>query len=217
MERLIISQFMLNSPAWKDVYAPQGYLAVEGDYIKRVNYGRTLEKIAKEGAQAFYHGDIAKSSIRTIQKSGGIMELDDVSAVIRPSLTSAAKLRGFATSCNSPDLQRQDNIHHECSFFVSGLHETVFPQLMFRGGILLGMLNILEPYNISQAGCLDSPLNTHRLIEAMKFGFGARSEITDPSFAKNLTRINEFRTKAWADEIRRNLTDVGVMGVCGYS
>lgn len=85
---------------------------------------------------------------------------------------------------------------------------------MSSGGILLGMLNILEPYNISKTGCLDSKLNTHRLIEAMKFGFGARSEIQDPAFAQNISRINEFYTKEWADEIRHNLTDVSLG--CGF-
>ena len=74
--------------------------------------------------------------------------------------------------------------------------------LILSGGVMLGMLNILEPYNIAETGCLDSSANTHALIEAMKFAFGARSEVTDPAFAKNMTRINEFYTKQWADEIR---------------
>jgi gamma-glutamyltranspeptidase/glutathione hydrolase/leukotriene-C4 hydrolase len=70
---------MLQSPPWKEVYAPQGYLAVEGDYIRRTNYGRTLEMIAKDGADAFYHGDLAEQSIKTIKANGGVMDLKDVS------------------------------------------------------------------------------------------------------------------------------------------
>lgn len=73
---------------------------------------------------------------------------------------------------------------------------------------MLGLLNILEPYNISQNGCLDSDVNTHRLVEAMKFAFGARSEITDPAFKANQTRLNEFYQKSWANEIRPLLSDV---------
>jgi gamma-glutamyltranspeptidase/glutathione hydrolase/leukotriene-C4 hydrolase len=80
--------------------------------------------------------------------------------------------------------------------------------LTARGGVMLGMLNILEPYNFAETGCLDSSINTHLLIEAMKFAFGARSEITDPTFAKNMTRINEFYTKEWSDEIRPKLDKV---------
>ena len=73
---------MLDSPAWKEIYAPQGYLAVEGDWIRRNNYGQTLETIAKHGADAFYQGDIAQSSVETIKKNGGIIDLDDVSFFI---------------------------------------------------------------------------------------------------------------------------------------
>ena len=71
------------------------------------------------------------------------------------------------------------------------------------------MLNILEAYPIAETGCLDSSLNTHLLVEAMKFGFGARSEITDPKFAQNVSRLDEFYSKSWADEIRPLITDVG--------
>jgi gamma-glutamyltranspeptidase/glutathione hydrolase/leukotriene-C4 hydrolase len=70
---------MLESPAWREVYAPQGYLLVEGDFVRRTTYGQTLETIAKHGVQAFYEGDIAESAVRTIQESGGILDLEDVS------------------------------------------------------------------------------------------------------------------------------------------
>ncbi len=69
---------------------------------------------------------------------------------------------------------------------------------------MLGLLNILEPLNITSMTALD----THRLIEGMKFAFGARSEITDPAFVENSTRFDEFYTKEWAEEIRPKITDV---------
>jgi gamma-glutamyltranspeptidase/glutathione hydrolase/leukotriene-C4 hydrolase len=76
---LTISQFMLDEPIWKGVYAPRGYLAVEGEWIKRTAYGKTLEKVAKHGADAFYNGDIAKSMIKKLHSEGGVMTLKDVS------------------------------------------------------------------------------------------------------------------------------------------
>ena len=69
---------------------------------------------------------------------------------------------------------------------------------------MLGLLNILEPFNITTM----TFLNTHRLIEAMKFAFGARSEITDPKFVENTNRFDEFYTKTWADEIRPKISAV---------
>lgn len=69
---------MLDDPTWGDIYAPRGYLAVEGDFIQRTAYGHTLEKIAKHGGRVFYEGPMAESMIDTIQAQGGIMTLDDV-------------------------------------------------------------------------------------------------------------------------------------------
>lgn len=76
---------MLADPTWSEVYAPQGYLAVEGDWIKRVNYGKTLERIAKEGPGSFYEGDIAENLVHAVKRKGGILSLDDVSGSVPPS------------------------------------------------------------------------------------------------------------------------------------
>ena len=73
---------MRNFDAWKEVYAPQGYLAVEGDLIRRANYAATLERIAKEGPSAFYEGDIARQSAQTIQAMKGIIEEKEVSLLV---------------------------------------------------------------------------------------------------------------------------------------
>ena len=73
---------------------------------------------------------------------------------------------------------------------------------------MLGLLNLLETYDFGRNGCLSSHLNTHRFIEALKFAFGARSEICDPAFATNLSRFDEFYSKEWAAVTRQRLTDV---------
>jgi gamma-glutamyltranspeptidase/glutathione hydrolase/leukotriene-C4 hydrolase len=75
---------------------------------------------------------------------------------------------------------------------------------------MLAMLNILEPYGYNASASCYSALAQHRLIEAMKFAFGARSEITDPAFVgdKEKKRFAEFYTKEWADEVRVKIDDV---------
>lgn len=79
---------------------------------------------------------------------------------------------------------------------------------------MLALLNLVEPYDFAstpedEGGCL-SALNIHRTIEAMKFAFGVRSEITDPNekYGANLTRMNEFASKAWANGTRHGMDDV---------
>jgi gamma-glutamyltranspeptidase/glutathione hydrolase/leukotriene-C4 hydrolase len=76
---LIPRQFMLDDEIWSGIYAPRGHLAVEGEWINRAAYGRTLETIAKHGAKAFYNGPIAEAMIHKIRSSGGAMTLKDVS------------------------------------------------------------------------------------------------------------------------------------------
>jgi gamma-glutamyltranspeptidase/glutathione hydrolase/leukotriene-C4 hydrolase len=80
------------------------------------------------------------------------------------------------------------------------------------GAMLLAILNILEGYDFpstpaSEGGC-NGPLNTHRFLEAMKFAFGARSEVTDPAFAtqEQKERYLEFTTKEWAEKTRGKIT-----------
>ena len=43
----------------------------EGTLLKNPEYAQTLSAIAKQGAQAFYHGDIAKDIIETVQTAPG--------------------------------------------------------------------------------------------------------------------------------------------------
>ncbi|WWD22066.1 gamma-glutamyltransferase [Kwoniella shandongensis] len=177
----VFGAFMLDSPTWSAVYAPRGSLLVEGDFVQRLNYGKTLEIIAEHGADAFYSGDIADSSVKTIARAGGVLSLDDLKDF---------KARSYPA------------IHS--SFMGKEIYTTDAPS---SGGVLLGLLNILEPYRIPFTGGLTDPLNSHRLIEAMKFAFGARSEITDPAFARDSSRFKDFYSKAWADEIREKITD----------
>jgi hypothetical protein len=69
---------MLSEDTWKEVYAPRGYLAVEGDWIKRAAYGRTLEEVAKHGAGVFYNGSIADAMINKLESVNGVMTHKDV-------------------------------------------------------------------------------------------------------------------------------------------
>lgn len=103
---LINSQFMLDEPTWKEVYAPRGYLAVEGEWIKRTAYGKTLEKVAKHGADAFYHGEVAEHMIRKLDSLGGVMTLKDVRFMVWYVLTGVAqRLQGDRVPANPPSLE----------------------------------------------------------------------------------------------------------------
>jgi gamma-glutamyltranspeptidase len=90
---------------------------------------------------------------------------------------------------------------------------------------MLGMFNLMEHYNLHPPADLEfkSPvngtrtgLNMHRITEAMKFAFGARTEIGDPDTAfmdeKRRERVTGFSEREWAERIGKELTDVSGPG-----
>src|SRR5688572_26980301 len=96
------------------------------------------------------------------------------------------------------------------------------------------MLNLMERYNLEER----DGVNSHRMVEALKFGFASRLEVfslltenegldrvqstkvCDPTFVNDTKRIDEISTKAFADIIVRNITDVStnvIVGLIGFS
>jgi hypothetical protein len=93
--------------------------------------------------------------------------------------------------------------------------------ILLTGPVMLGMFNLMEHYNLHPPADLEfkSPtngtrtgLNMHRITEAMKFAFGARTEIGDPDSAcmdeKRRERVTGFSEREWAESIGKELTDV---------
>lgn len=66
------------------------------------------------------------------------------------------------------------------------------------------MLNLLEKFNMTEF----NGLNSHRLVEILKFGMAARTKLTDPHFTDNTNEIDAISTKAFADIVFPNITDV---------
>ncbi|KIK67468.1 hypothetical protein GYMLUDRAFT_155847 [Collybiopsis luxurians FD-317 M1] len=173
----LFSELMLSNPDWSAIFAPHGALLKQGEQIHRTNLSRTLSIIASEGAEAFYKGPIADSLIRKIQATGGIITQADFENY------SVKVYRALEGNYRGKKL------------YVPGAPTS--------GPVLLHMLNLLEAYDLDEA----TGLNTHRLVEALKFGFAARTRISDPAFRNNTEIIDEIHTKAFADLIRKNFTD----------
>lgn len=171
------ADLMLGNPDWRDIFAPNGVFLKEGEIIRRTNYSRTLATIATEGADAFYKGPIADALVQKIAATGGIMSLADLE---RYKVKVTQALQG--------------------SYRGRKVYTTHAPT---SGPVLLHMLNLIEKYGLEKR----NGVNTHRLIEAMKFGFAARTRICDPDFQNNTDVINSISTKAFANIIFPNITD----------
>ncbi|KAI0341981.1 gamma-glutamyltranspeptidase [Trametopsis cervina] len=176
-----ISPVVHNEPDWKAVFAPNGCLLREGDIIRRTALSRTLARVAEEGPDAFYTGPVAESIVAKVQATGGIMTLKDLAQYdvrVAPALEGTYRGKKIYTS------------HAPTS-----------------GPVLVYMLNLLEQFeDFVDEG--RTSLNVHRILEIMKFGFAARTRISDPSYRKHdSAKIDEIPTKEYAKVIFPNITD----------
>ncbi|ORX60393.1 gamma-glutamyltranspeptidase [Hesseltinella vesiculosa] len=187
--RLIESaEWLLESPEFADIYAPKGELAKQGDVLRRPALARTLDTLAKHGASAFYTGPLAEAMTQSIEANGGILTMSDFKnySVLTRPTVETYYHGNKVTTTSAPT----------------------------AGPIVLAMLNILERFNLSKDG--RSPLNAHRLIEALKYGFAIRSEMGDPDFIAIDDRMQEIASKSFAAQVRQNLSDSRTFGPIHY-
>lgn len=79
MDSLGSPSFLSTDPNWATDFAPNGTRVSQGETMTRKSYGDLLELIAERGINAFYSGDVARSTINAVQAAGGIMTLHDLS------------------------------------------------------------------------------------------------------------------------------------------
>ncbi|KAK5051025.1 hypothetical protein LTR84_003584 [Exophiala bonariae] len=182
--------FFVDDPNWALDFAPNGTLLGLGDTITRKRYANTLETIAEEGPDAFYTGPIAETMIAALQEQNGTMTLDDLQdykVAIRP--TSNITYRDYRLfSCSAPS----------------------------SGTVALSVLKTVEGYSDFFADGTTN-LSTHRLDEAIRFGYGERTNLGDPSFVANLSSYEEDMVSAKsAAEIRGKILDTRTLNVSAY-
>ena len=64
--------------AARRIYLPDGRVPKQGDRFVNKDYGATLRAIAKDGAETFYRGAIARQIAEDMARHGGIITLDDL-------------------------------------------------------------------------------------------------------------------------------------------
>jgi gamma-glutamyltranspeptidase/glutathione hydrolase len=137
-------EFLAKGP-WKEVFAPRGKRIGEGDNIKRKKYAATLKAIAHANSvEPFYRGTIANETVRAVQAAGGIMTVDD--------------LKNYHIERREPVKSTYRD------------HTLVSAGAPASGAVALNILKVLEKYDFGDPSELNR--NTHRMVEAMKFGYG---------------------------------------------
>ena len=142
-------------PAATSAFLPGGKVPKMGQLIKLPDMAEVLEKVAEEGRDGFYKGEVAQRLVDGVRAAGGIWSMED--------------LAGYTIKEREPV-----RAHY-------GGYELVTASPPSSGGIAIAeILNILEPYQIAKLGKVQ---RTHLIVEAMRRAYRDRAlYLGDPDF-----------------------------------
>ncbi len=143
-------------PETARTFLPKGRAPLGGELLANENLAKTLQRIAAEGREVFYGGEIGKAIVRACQELGGLFTDRDFvehrcAGWNEPVATTYRGLQVYEHPPNSPGL------------------------------VLLEMLNILERFDVSSMDCNSSEL-IHLMVEIKKLAFADREYIADPAW-----------------------------------
>ncbi|GBQ70396.1 gamma-glutamyltranspeptidase [Ameyamaea chiangmaiensis NBRC 103196] len=138
---------------------PDGSAFQAGDRLVQENLARSLEAVAKDGPDAFYHGPIAREIVRASTEGGGILQANDFTAYTPRVLAPIT-----------------------CTY--RGFHIDTAPPPSGGGVAVCEILNILSGYNLHDEG-LYSAAAARQEIEAMRHAYSDRRDLGDPAFVRN--------------------------------
>jgi len=159
-------------------YLIDGKAPRPGEIFRNKELARTYSKIAREGIETFYEGEISKAIVDFSERNGGLLSQEDfkthTTAWVEPIATD---YRGYTVYELPPNGQ---------------------------GITALEMLNILEGYDIPIFRH-NSPEYIHLLIEAKKIAFSDRDYlITDPEFED--IPVDKLLSKEYARQCREKIS-----------
>ena len=154
-------------------YKPDGSLYAAGEVLKQSDLAWSLREIARDGAKAFYTGEIAKRIAADMAKHGGLITLADLAAY---KAVERAPLEGS----------------------YRGIQIKTAPPASAGGATLLEILNILENFDMASMP-LGSAQSLHVMSEAMKIGYIDRYRyLGDTDFVR--VPLRGFTSKSFAAE-----------------
>jgi len=149
-----------------------------GGRLVQEDLGRSLRLIAEQGAAVVQEGELARAIVESVQKAGGILTLDDLRDY-RPKLREAVRGR------------------------YRGIEVLSFPPPSSGGAVLIECLNILEGFDLAEAGA-GSSQSLHLASEAMKLAFADRASLLgDPDFVS--VPVDRLVSKSYAEQQRARI------------
>ena len=152
---------LIKSEGSQEVWFKDGIIPYElGEVIYNEPLIETFEKIAEEGIEYFYTGELGQKIIDAIQADGGVMTMEDMEQAMTDVLVI------------------EDPV--EVTYRGYRLYSMPLPS---SGGVILGeILNIMENVDVASMEH-NSAEYIHVLSEAMKLAYADRAEyLGDPAF-----------------------------------
>jgi gamma-glutamyltranspeptidase / glutathione hydrolase len=158
-------------------YLIDGRTPKAGEIFKNPRMAETLKRIANEGAEVFYQGDLAEKIVRCSERLGGLFSLKDFADHRSDWVESiTANYRGFDIYEIPPATQ---------------------------GFVALEMLKILEGFDLKSMGA-QSAEALHLMIEAKKLAFSDRDQhLADRESMK--VSVNDLFTTKRVDQLRAQI------------
>lgn len=172
------AQVLQDFPGFREVFMKNGHTPRKGEMFRNPDLADTYTKIAEQGRDVFYQGEIARVIGDFVQEHGGFLSYEDMAAHrsewVDPVSTN---YRGYDLWELPPNTQ---------------------------GIAALQILNILEEFDIAGMG-FDSPEYIHHFVEAKKLAFEDRAKFySDTDF--NDIPVDWLISKEYARE-RAQLID----------
>lgn len=143
------------SPAFLEIFMPEGEAPPVGALIRRPDLADTLETMSAQGAAGFYTGPKAELMVKGVRDAGGIWSMEDLAAY---RIVERQPLR----------------------FRHGEVEITTAPPPSAGGVALAQVFNMLGHRGYAQ---LEDPARTHLLVEAIRRAYRDRAEyLGDPDF-----------------------------------
>ncbi|MBN3787900.1 gamma-glutamyltransferase [Burkholderia sp. Ac-20353] len=174
-----IQRFKSDPEAARIFLRPDGTPLQPGDRLVQKDLAHTLERIAAQGPEAFYRGDIPKIVEAASKQSGGLI-----------------------TAADFASYRAEDMEPLKCTY--RGYEFISAPPPSSGGVTMCETLNILEGYDMRKLG-YHSASAIHYMSEAMRHAYEDRNTLLgDPNFISN--PVSKLTSKEYAAEIRKRIS-----------